>query len=69
MNVCVTSLVRSSGQSYVPSLEEIGITLFLIMIAMIAFKYVVENFKVFSHEETHETKAAENVTAVLEGNR
>ncbi len=47
MNTCVTSLVRSSGQSYVPSFEEIGITLFLLMVAMIAFKLVVENFNVF----------------------
>jgi Ni/Fe-hydrogenase subunit HybB-like protein len=52
MNVCVTSLVRSSGESYVPSFEEVGITLFLILLSVIAFKLVVENFKVFSKEET-----------------
>jgi len=52
MNVCVTSLVRSSGQSYSPSFEEIGITLFLLMAAMIAFKLVVENFHVFGKEES-----------------
>ena len=51
MNVCVTSLVGSSGQSYTPSFEEIGITLFLLMSAMIAFKFVVENFNVFEKEE------------------
>jgi Ni/Fe-hydrogenase subunit HybB-like protein len=52
MNVCVTSLVRSSGQSYTPSFEEIGITLFLIMAAMLAFKFIAENFQVFPKEET-----------------
>ena len=52
MNVCVTSLVRSSGESYVPSFEEVGITLFLILVSIIAFKLVVENFQVFQKEES-----------------
>jgi hypothetical protein len=52
MNVCVTSLVRSSGESYVPSFEEVGITLFLILVSIIAFKLVVENFQVFPKEES-----------------
>ncbi len=53
MNVCVTSLVRSSGQSYSPSIEEIGITLFLVMCVMIAFKIIVEKFQVFEKEEAN----------------
>jgi Ni/Fe-hydrogenase subunit HybB-like protein len=53
MNVCVTSLVRSSGQSYSPSFEEVGITLFLVLVAMVAFKLIVENFRVFEKEEVH----------------
>ncbi|MFO7445856.1 MAG: NrfD/PsrC family molybdoenzyme membrane anchor subunit [Ignavibacteriaceae bacterium] len=60
MNVCVTSLVRSSGQSYVPSFEEVGITLFLVMLAMIAFKYTVEKYRVFEKEEVHAETAAAN---------
>jgi|SRR5690554_5436302 len=52
MNVCVTSLVRSSGESYVPSFEEVGITLFLILAAVYVFKVVVENFRVFPEEES-----------------
>ncbi len=54
MNVCVTSLVRSSGENYRPSFEEISITLFLVLIAMLAFKLIVENFQVFEKEE-HQT--------------
>jgi Ni/Fe-hydrogenase subunit HybB-like protein len=67
MNVCVTSLVRSSGQSYSPSFEEIGITLFLVMAAMVAFKLVVERFKVFEHEEApaEVNEAAEEKNLVL----
>jgi Ni/Fe-hydrogenase subunit HybB-like protein len=52
MNVCVTSLVRSSGQVYRPSFEEIGISLFLLLAAMVAFKLVVENFRVFTHSDS-----------------
>src|SRR5690606_20712739 len=50
MNVCVTSLVKSSGASYSPSFEEVGITLFLILVSVLAFKFVVENFRVFPKE-------------------
>ena len=53
MNVCVTSLVGSSGQSYSPSFEEVGVTLSLVLVAMVAFKLVVENFRVFEKEEVH----------------
>ena len=59
MNVCVTSLVSSSGQSYTPSFEEVGITLFLIMVAVIAFKLIVENFHVFEEEVHNESKIAD----------
>lgn len=51
MNVCVTSLVQSSGEHYRPSFGEISITLFLVLAAMLAFKLVVENFRVFEKEE------------------
>jgi Ni/Fe-hydrogenase subunit HybB-like protein len=54
MNVCVTSLIRSSGQSYSPSFEEVGITLFLVLAAMFAFKFVVEKFRVFEKEVTYD---------------
>ncbi len=59
MNVCVTSLVRSSGQVYRPSFEEIGITLFLLLAAMVAFKLVVENFHVFAREDSFKEKGEE----------
>jgi Ni/Fe-hydrogenase subunit HybB-like protein len=54
MNVCVTSLIRSSGQSYSPSFEEVGITLFLVLAAMLAFKFVVVKFPVFEKDESYE---------------
>ncbi len=62
MNVCVTSLVRSSGQVYRPSFEEIGITLFLLLATMVAFKLVVENFNVFNHEDSSKEKKEELLT-------
>ncbi len=62
MNVCVTSLVRSSGQVYRPSFEEIGITLFLLLATMVAFKLVVENFHVFTHEDSSKERKEELLT-------
>ena len=62
MNVCVTSLVRSSGQVYRPSFEEIGITLFLLLAAMVAFKLVVENFHVFVREDSFKERGEEFIT-------
>lgn len=59
MNVCVTSLVRSSGQVYRPSFEEISITLFLLLTAMAAFKLIVENFHVFPREESFKDRGKE----------
>lgn len=59
MNVCVTSLVRSSGHVYRPSFEEISITLFLLLVAMAAFKLVVENFHVFSHIDSFKERGEE----------
>jgi len=59
MNVCITSLVRSSAYIYRPSFEEIGITLFLLLVAMIAFKLVVENFHVFTGEDYSKERGEE----------
>ncbi len=59
MNVCVTSLVGSSGYVYRPSFEEIGITLFLLLVAMVAFKLVVENFRVFTREDYSKERGEE----------
>jgi hypothetical protein len=39
-----------SGQSYAPSFEEVGITLFLVLVSVLAFKIIVENFQVFEEE-------------------
>lgn len=56
MNVCVTSLVRSSGEKYLPSFDEVSITLFLIMVSVVVFKIVVQNFPVFTKEESVDEK-------------
>jgi len=67
MNVCVTSLVRSSGQSYSPSFEEVGITLFLILTAVISFRLIAGNFRIFSKDEIHSEINLED-TKVKTGN-
>jgi Ni/Fe-hydrogenase subunit HybB-like protein len=47
MNVSITSLVRTSGQNYVPSFYEISITLLLVVLGMWAFRTITKHFKVF----------------------
>ena len=47
MNVSITSLVRTSGQNYVPAFYEISITLLLVVLGMWAFRLVSKHFKVF----------------------
>lgn len=61
MNVSVTSLVRSSGQLYTPTFEEISITLFLLLISVLAFKFIVENFRVFEQEIYIKEKTSKEV--------
>jgi Ni/Fe-hydrogenase subunit HybB-like protein len=58
MNVCVTSLVRSSGQSYAPSFEEVGITLFLVLMSILAFKFIIENFRVFEEKTNNHVEVS-----------
>lgn len=58
MNVCMTGMAASSGVSYFPSFDEISITFMLVVLAMIAFNLVVQNFQVFTY--TEEYAAQEN---------
>ncbi len=53
MNVCMTGMAASSGVSYFPSFDEISITFMLVVLAMIAFNLVVQNFQVFTYTEEH----------------
>jgi Ni/Fe-hydrogenase subunit HybB-like protein len=50
LNVSITSLAAMSKASYFPSINEISVTLMLCVIGMWAFKIIIENFPVFSHE-------------------
>lgn len=50
INVSITSLAAMSKASYFPSLNEISVTLMLVVFGMWAFKLIMENFPVFSEE-------------------
>jgi Ni/Fe-hydrogenase subunit HybB-like protein len=50
INVSVTSLSAMTSTSYFPSVNEISVTLMLVVIGMWAFKLIIENFPVFSEE-------------------
>ena len=47
MNVCITGFIESSGYNYFPSIDEISITLMLVVLALTAFRVVAKNFPVF----------------------
>ncbi len=51
MNVCITGMAASSGVNYFPSIDEITITFMLLVFALLAFRFVVRNFRVFQDEE------------------
>jgi len=59
MNVSITGVAASSGKNYFPSFDEITITLMLVVLAMIAFRFVVKNFPVFIEEEIYKKTAEE----------
>lgn len=48
MNVGVTSISVYTGTNYFPAAGEIMITLMIVVIGMIAFKFAIKNFPVFS---------------------
>lgn len=48
MNVGVTSISVYTGTNYFPSIGEISITLMIVVLGMMTFKFAVKNFPVFS---------------------
>lgn len=67
LNVSVTSIAWSSEVSYFPSIMEIAITVFVVTLGMIAFRFIVKNFPVFTHkvEEQTETETVPKSKPVL----
>ena len=59
MNVSITSLVRTSGQNYIPSFYEISITLLLVVLGMWAFKVIAKHFMVFETNFVLNSKVVE----------
>jgi Ni/Fe-hydrogenase subunit HybB-like protein len=51
MNVSVTSIAYTASVSYFPSVNEISVTLMIVVIGMWAFKMIVKHFPVFTYEE------------------
>ncbi|MGD8780238.1 MAG: Ni/Fe-hydrogenase cytochrome b subunit [Ignavibacteria bacterium] len=51
LNVSITSLMRSSGVEYFPSIYEIGITMMLVTVGIWLFSLLSNYFPVFEHEE------------------
>jgi len=52
LNVSITGLVASSGVNYFPSIDEINITMMLVVLAIFAFKLIAKNFSLFISPES-----------------
>jgi len=67
INVSITSLAAMSKVNYFPSINEISVTLMLVVIGMWAFKLITKNFPVFSEELEHEKPVGiiESITKTL----
>jgi Ni/Fe-hydrogenase subunit HybB-like protein len=66
LNVSISSISPETGVSYFPSINEISVTLMLIVLGMWAFKLIAKNFPVFTEEIYHEEFEAKlNETTVV----
>jgi Ni/Fe-hydrogenase subunit HybB-like protein len=54
LNVSITSLAAMTKAAYFPSIYEISITLMLVVVGMMAFRFITQNFPVFTDD--HETE-------------
>lgn len=50
MNVVITGMIRSTGVSYVPSLWEFAVSAGLVAMGILAYCFIVENFKILDHD-------------------
>ena len=51
MNVVITGMIRSTGVSYVPSLWEFTVSAGLVAMGVLAYCFIVENFRILEHED------------------
>ncbi|MEW6696740.1 MAG: NrfD/PsrC family molybdoenzyme membrane anchor subunit [Bacillota bacterium] len=53
MNVVITGMIRSTGVSYVPSAAEFIVSAGLVAMGVLAYCFIVENFRILEHDEHH----------------
>ena len=53
MNVVVIGMMRSTGVSYIPSIWEFIVSAGLVAMGVLAYCFVVENFKILDHTDDH----------------
>ncbi|AQS58193.1 NrfD/PsrC family molybdoenzyme membrane anchor subunit [Desulforamulus ferrireducens] len=51
MNVVITGMIRSTGVSYIPSAGEFIVSAGLVAMGVLAYCFVVENFRILEHED------------------
>lgn len=67
INVSITSLTSYAKYAYFPSIYEISITIMLVTVGMVAFRFITQNFPVFEelHEGEEENEALHGREAIL----
>lgn len=53
MNVVIIGMIRSTGSVYVPSAAEFLVSIGLVAIGVLAYCFIVENFKILEHGDHH----------------
>lgn len=53
MNIVITGMIRSTGVSYVPSLGEFIVSAGLVAMGVLAYCFIVENFRILEHDDHH----------------
>jgi len=59
MNTAITSMEQWPTRTYIPSWQELFITLGLAAFGFVAFTYIAKNFKVFGEKSHHEESGLE----------
>ncbi|GAB6181679.1 Ni/Fe-hydrogenase cytochrome b subunit [Desulfotomaculum defluvii] len=53
MNVVIIGMMRSTGVSYIPSIWEFIVSAGLVAMGVLAYCFIVENFKILEHDNHH----------------
>jgi len=57
LNIVFVGMSKASGGIYIPSIWECAVSVGLVAMGCLAYCFVVENFRIFGHDQEEENKA------------